>query len=95
MQRKFEIFVILIVTHAYFRLCEIRWVYLIKGVTETAAAKGLAPARFQTKARQRTEMRLEVVLTGSVAGPHQVMKCRPLSQCDPRQVIVAEGVTCL
>jgi len=57
-----------------------------------AAAKGLAPARFQTKARQRTEMRLDVMLSGSVAGAEQVMKCRALSQCDPQQVIIAEGL---
>ena len=78
----------------YFSLREMRWVYVIKGMTETAVAKDLAPATFQTQARQRTEMRLDVMLTGSVAGPKQVMKCRPLSTSDdtePQQVIVGEG----
>jgi len=74
-----------------YRLREMRWVYLIKGVTETAAAKDLAPARIQTKARQRTEMRLEVTLSGSVAGAKQLMKCRPVCDTEPQQVIVREG----
>jgi len=78
-----------------FRLCELRWVYLIKGVTEASPCKGLAPARFHTKARQRTEMRLEVLLSGCVGGPKQVMKCRPLAQVsgdmEPQQTIVGEG----
>ena len=80
-----------------FRLCEMRWVYLIKGVTETAPAKDQAPARIHTKARQRTEMRLEVTLTGCVGGPKQVMRCRHLSEFNenkPQQIIVGEGRRC-
>ena len=75
----------------YNRLREIRWVYLIKGVTETAGCKNLAPARIQTKARQRIEMKLEVTLTGSVPGPKQVMRCRRASE-QPQQVIITEGI---
>jgi len=81
-----------------FRLCEIRWVYLIKGVTETAAVKDLAPAVIQTKARQQTEMRLEVMLSNSVAGSmpqSQLMRCQPVehdvSDYESQQIIVGEG----
>jgi len=81
-----------------FRLREIRWVYLIKGVTEMAAVKDLAPAVIETKAHQRTEVRLEVMLSNSVAGAKQLMRCRPLSHDvtgnEPQQVIVSEGQCC-
>jgi len=57
--------------------------------------KNLAPARIHTQARQRTEMRLEVTLTNSVAGPTQPMRCHHLSHdasdCEPQQIIVGEG----
>jgi len=81
-----------------FSVCEIRWVYLIKGVTETAAGKDLAPAIVHTQARQRTEMRLEVMLSNSVAGAKQLMRCRPISDDEndgkPQQIIVGEGEYC-
>ena len=67
----------------------------ITGVTEMAAPD-LTPAHIHTRARQRTEMRLEVMLTGAVAGPKQVMKCRCLSpseyDTEPQEVLVGEGL---
>jgi len=63
-----------------------------------AAAKDLTPAVIQTKARQRTEMRLEVMLSNSVAGAKQVMRCRPIldddNDTEPQQIIVGEGECC-
>ena len=63
-----------------------------------AAVKDLAPAVIQTKAHQRTEVRLEVMLSNSVAGAKQLMRCRPLSHDvtgnEPQQVIVSEGQCC-
>jgi len=61
-------------------------------------AKDLIPAVICTKAHQRTEMRLDVMLSNSVAGGKQLMRCRPLlhdvNDNEPQQIIVGEGRCC-
>jgi hypothetical protein len=63
-------------------LRQISWVYPLIGFTEVAPPKNTPPALFESRARQQIEMHLEVILTGSVAGPKQIMKCRPVSPSD-------------
>jgi len=49
------------------RLKELSWVYPITGYTEVAPPKDTPPVLFETRARQRLEQHLDVVLTGVVA----------------------------
>jgi hypothetical protein len=62
-----------------FRLTEIHWKYPVTGITEVAPPKNIPSVSFETKARQRTERHLDVVLTGAItenSESKQVSKCR-------------------
>jgi hypothetical protein len=70
-------------------------VYPLTGFTEVAPPKNTPSVLIETKARQRTEHHLDVVLTGAVSDssePKQIAKCRsatPLNATD--KVLVGES----
>jgi hypothetical protein len=72
----------------------------LTGFTEVAPPKNTRPVLFESKARQRIAMRLEVILTGSVSGPKQIMRCWPVSaagdesqQGSSEEVVVGDALS--